>query len=528
MAVPAHDERDYYFAKKYNLLVTPVIAENRDVEPILPYTETSGVLIRSGDFTGLSVQEGINALSDWAEKQGVGKRQTHTKMRDWLISRQRYWGCPIPMVYDKDDYGHVVPEKELPVLLPDVEHYEPSNDGSSPLSKIEEFVTFKTKNGELLKRETDTMAGFACSSWYFLRFADPHNNQKAWDLKKVSYWLPVDCYVGGAEHAVMHLLYARFWTKVLYDAGVVPFKEPFRRLMNQGMVLAQTPFRHPYAGERLGIGEEGIQISFEEAARLPKDQVFYRWEKMSKSKGNVVTPDEAVEKYGADALRVFELFVAPFEQTLQWSEEGMKGAVRFLQRVFKMTDQLKKYFIEEWKKEILDLPATSLGSEVRKYTHQCILKCTEDIERFAFNTYIASLMTYLNHINDALTQLGTKEPTLAEKMAFSEALETFVLLLSPAAPHSADEIWESLGKQNFTYQCGWPLACLELAKEEHITVAVQVNGKLRGTFEISADATDEELKEKALQLEKVAPFIEGKTIRRVIVIKGKLVNIVVS
>ncbi len=528
MAVPAHDERDYHFAKKYNLPITPVIAESIDAEPILPYLEQSGVLIHSGDFNGLGIQEGSKAISNWAEKKGIGKCQTYYKMRDWLISRQRYWGCPIPMIYDQNGDGHVVPERDLPVLLPNVEHYEPSNDGSSPLSKIEDFATIKTKTEESLTRETDTMAGFACSSWYFLRFADPHNNQKAWDLDKVSYWLPVDCYVGGAEHAVMHLLYARFWTKVLYDAGFVSFKEPFQRLMNQGMVLAQTPFRHPNAGERLSIGEEGIQISFEEAARLPKDQVFYRWEKMSKSKGNVVTPDEAVEKYGADALRVFELFVAPFEQTLQWSEEGMKGSVRFLHRVFKMAEQIKKYFSQDWKKEILNVASTPFAAEVRKYTHQCILKSTEDIEHFAFNTYLSGLMTYLNHMNDALAKLGTDEPNLAEKMAFSEALETFVLLLSPAAPHSADEIWESLGKQKFTYQCSWPIACLELAKEENITVAVQVNGKLRATFEIDSDASDELLKEKALQTEKIAPFIEGKTIGRVIVIKGKLVNIVVS
>jgi leucyl-tRNA synthetase len=526
MAVPAHDERDYQFALKFGLPIPVVITPDGDPNRYEPYFEKEGIVVNSGEFSELSVPDAIEKMTTWVEQKGIGRRKVNYKMRDWLISRQRYWGCPIPIVYDENGNPEAVPDDALPVLLPDVEHYEPSGDGTSPLSKIASFVNVTTKEGRTLKRETDTMSGFACSSWYFLRFVDPHNDKQAWDKEKVQKWLPVDCYVGGAEHAVMHLLYARFWTKVLYDAGLVPFKEPFKKLLNQGLVLAQTPFRKPREGERLSIGEEGIQITFEEAQKLPADQVFYRWEKMSKSKGNVVTPDEAVEKYGADALRVFELFVAPFDQPVQWSEEGMQGAVRFLHRVFKLSSDLVKHYQQDWKDRIDKTPSTKISNNIRRFTHQTISKVTQDIERFALNTYIAALMIYVNNLNDALK---SEEPfEEACKLALSEALETLILLLSPAAPHSADELWSLLGKEGFTYQCEWPTANPELAKEEKITIAVQVNGKLRTALDVTPTTPSSDLERMALENERVKQFVQGKSIRKVIVVPGKIVNIVAN
>ncbi len=423
MAVPGHDARDFEFAKKYGLEILPVIApslEEADVE--LPFEASDGVLIHSGEYTGMTVAEAQRQLGEWMEGLGVGERKVNYRLRDWLISRQRYWGCPIPVIHAHDGEIQLVPASELPVELPEVERYEPSGDGTSPLARIEEFVNVTDLDGRLGRRETDTMGGFACSSWYFLRFCDPHNENAAWDRAKVDYWMPVDCYVGGAEHAVMHLLYARFWTKVLFDAGLVSVDEPFQRLRNQGMLLAPTPYRAPREGEKLRVGEVGIQISFAEAKTLPKEDVFYRLEKMSKSKGNVVTPEEAVERFGSDALRVYELFVAPFDQTVPWTDEGAQGAVRFLSRVFRLATELIPTFDAEWPAKIGDSP-----DPVRRATHQVIAKASHDIERFAFNTYIAALMTYVNQINDALQK---PSGSAQERLSLSEALETLVLLLA--------------------------------------------------------------------------------------------------
>jgi leucyl-tRNA synthetase len=336
--------------------------------------------------------------------------------------------------------------------------------------------------------------------------------------------MPVDCYVGGAEHAVMHLLYARFWTKVLYDAGLVPVKEPFQRLMNQGMLLAKTPYRKPQEGEKLGVDEEGIQITFEEAENLPEDEVFYKWDKMSKSKGNVVTPDEAVANYGADALRVFELFVAPFEQTIQWSDEGMQGAVRFLHRVFKLANDLQPHYQRDWRKHIGKAEGTP--KKIRRATHQMIEKATHDIDRFAFNTYIASLMSYLNTINDLLKEADSSDEQT--RLAFSEAMESLTLVLAPAAPHTADEIWSGLGHEGFTYERSWPKFDPKLAEEDTITIAVQINGKLRDTLEMPAGADKATMEEAAMGSDKVKSHIEGKNVRKVIVVPGKLVNIVAN
>jgi leucyl-tRNA synthetase len=523
MAVPGHDERDFEFAQKFGLevrrVIAPVPAEG-DL-PELPWTDKEeAVLVNSGEYDGMLVKEAQEKLGQWMEALGVGERKVQYRLRDWLISRQRYWGCPIPVIHDADGGMHLVPEECLPVTLPDVENYEPSGDGSSPLKRIPEFVNVTDADGRLGSRETDTMGGFACSSWYFLRFCDPGNDDKPWDPSLVRYWMPVDCYVGGAEHAVMHLLYARFWTKVLYDEGLVPVDEPFQRLMNQGQVLGRTPYRAPKEGEKLEVGEEGIQISYAEAGTLPEDQVSWRWARMSKSKGNVVTPDEAVEGYGADALRVYELFVAPFEADVQWSNEGMTGAARFLTRVFKLVDRLGKGYDPEWRRRIGE-ESGEVYSDVRRATHQTIRAVTADIESFAHNTYISGLMKFVNRLTD-LAERIEEAP-----MAFSEAVESLVLLLAPAAPHSADELWESLGRSGFTYEREWPEFDSALAQEDMVTIAVQVNGKLRDTLELPARATKEELEQAALASPKVQAQLNGNAARRVIVVPGKLVNVVV-
>ncbi len=527
MCVPAHDIRDYEFATKFNIPIMQVIEDANGEQSELPFTSKEGVMVNSGPMNGLSVTEAAQKLEEWVIKREIGQKSVQYKFRDWLISRQRYWGCPIPMMYDEDGKEHPVPDEMLPVELPHVESYQPSGDGSSPLSRLDDFVNIEI-DGKKYTRETDTMGGFACSSWYFLRFADPHNYKEAWDKDIINKWLPVDTYVGGAEHAVMHLLYARFWTKVLYDEGLVNFDEPFQTLHNQGMVLAKTPYREAKEGEKLDIGEDGIQLTFEEAAKLDKDDVFFKWEKMSKSKGNVVTPDEAVEKYGADALRVFELFVAPFEQNLQWSEEGIQGSVRFLNRIFKFISEFRHLHIINWRSLIDTVPPHSKSRKFRRFTHQTIQKVTDDINRFAFNTYISTLMVYLNNLQDGVKEVDLTKDDKAVQLALSEAMETLILLLSPAAPHSADELWESIGNTGFTYQKDWPTIIDKFLTNDAVTIAIQVNGKLRGTASVPNDISKENLLQVAKENEKVIPHIEGKEIIKEVVVPGKLVNLVVK
>lgn len=525
MAVPGHDERDFEFAQKFGIEIIQVIAPAGGGEVELPWTDKeAAVMVNSGEYTGMSVKDGQAALGEWMEALGIGERKVQYKLRDWLISRQRYWGCPIPVMYTADGDEHLVPDDLLPVQLPEVENYQPAGDGSSPLAHIPEFLNVTDANGRLGRRETDTMGGFACSSWYFLRFCDPHNDEAPWDLDKVAEWMPVDCYVGGAEHAVMHLLYARFWTKVLFDAGLVPVKEPFAKLVNQGMVQGPTPYRKPREGERLAVGEEGIRISPDEAAALPADEVFYKNEKMSKSKGNVVTPEEAVEKFGADALRVFEMFVAPFEQDVVWTETGAQGAVRFLHRVFKLASDLQASYDPDWRGKIVQDDLSQAGRDLRRTTHQTIRKVTDDLARTAFNTSVSELMKMVNAMNDFLKA----ERNPADDHAASEALESLVLMLSPVAPHSADEIWSGLGRIGFTLDAEWPSFDPSLAREDVLTIAVQVNGKLRDTITVPADAPKEAVEQAALASPRVAAHTEGKTIRKVIFVPGKLVNVVAS
>ena len=527
MAVPAHDERDFEFAKKFGIEVIQVIAPTDGAQVKLPFIAKDGVLVNSGEYSGMPVFESMTALGIWIEGLGIGERKVQFRLRDWLISRQRYWGCPIPIIHTKDGEMQLVPQDCLPVELPMVDEYEPSGDGTSPLAHIPDFVNTTDLDGRLGQRETDTMGGFACSSWYFLRFCDPSNKTEPWNFDKAKYWMPVDCYVGGAEHAVMHLLYARFWTKVLYDAGLVTVKEPFARLENQGQVLAQTPYRYPRVDEKLEVGEEGVLLSFVDAAKLPEEDIFYRWARMSKSKGNVVTPEDAVGGYGADALRMYLLFVAPFNADVQWSNEGMQGQVRFLSKIFKLIDESKAFYVPEWKGLVGFEELDSVAREVRRKTHKTIRKATADIDRFAFNTYVSSMMIFVNELTD-LVQRNKANPSRAFALTLSEAIESLIKMLSPSAPHSADELWTTLGHKGFVVNEVWPTFVSELATDDLVTVAIQVNGKLRDTIEMDAAATNEELEAVAKSLPRVQSHLEGKTIRKVIVVPRKLVNLVAS
>jgi len=531
MAVPGHDERDFEFAKKFGLEIIPVIgpADGSPLpEPLeQAFVTKDGLLINSGEYTGLTVAEGMTALGLWIEALGIGQRKIQYKLRDWLISRQRYWGCPIPVIHTKDGDMELVSPTALPVELPVVDNYEPAGDGSSPLAHIPEFVNCVDNDGRLGQRETDTMGGFACSSWYFLRFTDPHNDDQPWNPEVANYWMPVDCYVGGAEHAVMHLLYARFWTKVLFDEGLVKTREPFARLQNQGQVLAKTPYRRPREGENLGLGEDGVLLSFEDAKSVPESDLFWRWARMSKSKGNVVTPDEMVAQFGADALRLYLLFKAPFHADIEWENKGVEDLSRFLNRVFRAVETMRPYYEPNWRGFLAFDEMDEHGKKLRRLTHQTIKACTDDIDRFSFNTYVSGLMKYVNGLNELMPSPGI-EPSRAFALALSEATETLVLLLSPGAPHSADELWESLGQEGFTYDAEWPAYDASLAAEDTKTIAVQVNGKLRDTFEIASDATQEEHEAAARASTKVAVYLEGKTIRKVIVVPGRLVNLVVG
>lgn len=527
MAVPGHDDRDFEFATKFGIDVVPVIApESNGIVPELPFSAKDGYLVNSSEYSGMSVAQAQTKLAEWIEALGIGERKKNYKLRDWLISRQRYWGCPIPIVYDKDGDAETVPDDLLPVELPLVDSYEPGDDGSSPLAGIDEWVNVTTRNGQLGRRETDTLGGFACSSWYFLRFCDPHNESEPWDKAKADAWMPVDCYVGGAEHAVMHLLYARFWTKVFYDAGLVSVNEPFQRLMNQGQVLGRTPYRAPRDGETLGVGEDGILVSYDEAASMDENDLDWRWVRMSKSKGNVVTPEEAVGEYGADALRLFELFVAPFEQNVNWANSGMQGTARFLSRVFKLVADVAPVYQADWKKLIGAAEPTASSTAIRRASHQFLQKATDDIEKFAFNTYIAAAMTFVNTLNAQLKALPASGSV--EALAASEAVDFLIVGLAPSAPHSADELWSGLGHEGFTYHVPWPSFDASLAAEDTVTIAVQVNGKLRDTIDLPASASKEDLESAALSSEKIAKFIEGLTIRKVVVVPGKLVNVVAN
>jgi leucyl-tRNA synthetase len=475
----------------------------------------------------------VRGVITWLEEQGFGQGRINFKLRDWLISRQRYWGAPIPIVHCAKCGEVAVPEDQLPVVLPDVENYQPSGTGESPLATIPEFVnTTCPQCGGPARRETDTMGGFACSSWYFLRFADPHNNETFAAREKLDYWLPVDLYTGGTEHAVMHLLYARFWTKVLFDAGLVGFTEPFMTLRNQGSMLAWTPGRKPRAGENSG-DEDGesvvdwIVLKPEERAKYPEDEIVWRWARMSKSKGNVITPDDMCEKYGADSLRVYEMFVAPFEDNVQWNEDGINGAFRFVSRLWRWAVSALSEYRSDWRTALNSKEFSEEAKKTRRKLHQTIRKVGNDLEDFRFNTAIAALMELVNELY-SFRSVEAGQSSGRSSAVTSEAVEALILMMAPFAPHLADELWNRMGKTGSTYHAKWPAFDAAAAAENEITLIVQVNGKLRDKLTVPVGTSDEELKRLALASEKVQEMLEDKQVRKVIVVPGKLVNVVIG
>lgn len=463
MAVPAHDTRDYEFAKKFGLPIIPVL-EGGEIEKEA-FTE-DGVHINSEWLNGLGKQEAIDKMIEWLEEKGVGEAKTTYKLRDWLFSRQRYWGEPIPIIHMEDGTMRTVDVEELPLELPATENFKPADTGESPLANCPDFLHVEI-DGVKGVRETNTMPQWAGSCWYYLRYIDPHNDKAIGDPELLKHWLPVDLYVGGAEHAVLHLLYSRFWHKVLYDQGILPTPEPFQKLFHQGMIL----------------GSNG--------------------EKMSKSRGNVINPDEIVESHGADALRVYEMFMGPLEAGLPWSTTGLDGTRKWLDRVDRLIREAA---------EIIDENDHSLD----KVYNQTVKKVSHDIDTLNFNTAISQMMIFVNE--------AYKSKKLNRPYA-----EGFVKMFSAFAPHLGEELWQYLtdSKESIAYE-PWPTYDENALKEENVTIVVQVNGKVRGKFETKQGSDDESLKEQALDLDSVKRHIEGKEIKKIIVVKGKVVNIVVK
>jgi leucyl-tRNA synthetase len=476
MSVPAHDERDFEFAKKFNLKIIPVVEP--DDKTIAQQVEKGkycfigdGIAINSGQFTGLSTANFKEQITKWLEDKGLGKKAVNYKLRDWLFSRQRYWGEPFPLLHCEDGSVIALDEKDLPLTLPQVESYKAAGTGESPLAKIDNWLNVKLPNGIKAKRETNTMPQWAGSCWYYLRYLDAHNNNGGWDRKKEKYWMPVDLYIGGAEHAVLHLLYSRFWHKLLYDLGYVSTPEPFMKLVNQGMIL----------------GEDN--------------------QKMSKSRGNVVNPDKVIAEYGADSMRLYEMFMGPLEATKPWNTQGVEGVHRFLNKLWRTAIN------EETSSLNNSIKDSDPDEETQRMLHQTIKKVTNDIENFRFNTAISQMMIFVNHIS----RLENRP---------KKVIETLVLILSPLAPHIAEELWQRLGHKNTLAYENWPKFDENLAKEKEIELAVQVLGKIKDKIVVPADADEEQIKQKALACEKVVAAIAGKQIKKVIVIKSRLVNIV--
>jgi leucyl-tRNA synthetase len=550
MAVPAHDQRDFEFARAFDLPVVLVYAtEAGETTDTMTEAFATGGTFRAelnSPFTGEpNNKETVRKVIAWLEEQGIGKGRVNYRLRDWLVSRQRYWGTPIPIIHCETCGVVPVPQENLPVVLPDVENYKPGSDGKSPLAAIPEFVNVPCPScGAPAQRETDTMAGSVDSSWYFLRFTSPHDSENPWTTSAANYWMPVDLYLGGREHAVGHLLYARFFTKVFYDAGLISVDEPAQALRNQGMLLGYTPVdassseKHPIKPDELvgysleafteRFAQEGafpaerIVKPLNEAERIEPVRVEMQWLKMSKSKGNSVTPDEIAAKYGADALRLYILFEAPFEDTIQWSEERLVGTFRFLNRVWDMVTGIAPFYRVDWS-ERLGEAVSDEEKTLRRRTHQAIQKLTDDIASLSFNTAVAELMKFSDTLRKFVQANGATSP------AVHEATATLVKLLAPMAPHITEELWERLGYAGrFLYKEPWAIADTTVAAEEEITLVLQVNGKLRDKLTVPAHADNAALESIALASEKVKEHTAGLTIRKVIVVPGKLVNIVAS
>ncbi len=473
MAVPGHDSRDHEFARKHNIPIVRVLEGGEEEDITKAPHEGDGTHVNSAFLDGLNKEEAVQTMNEWLERHKIGKGAVTYKLRDWLFSRQRYWGEPFPLVHDEE--GNVIPlgEEELPVTLPDLKDYKPSESGEPPLSRAKQWVNYKNpKDGKILRRETNTMPQWAGSCWYYLRYIDPHNSKHFVDSEKERYWMPVDLYIGGAEHAVLHLLYARFWHKVLYDAGLVSVKEPFTKLINQGMILGENN------------------------------------EKMSKSRGNVVNPDCVISEWGADSFRLYEMFMGPLEATKPWQTNGIVGCHRFLKRVWRIVvgeDNNLSNMIHERED----------SEELKKALHKTIKKVTEDTDLLRLNTAIAQMMEFVN--------LAYKENGISKNAA-----KILSLLLSPFAPHIGEELWERLGgSETLAYET-WPPFDSALVVEGMITLSIQVNGKLRGTVEVPKNTGKEEIVSKSKAMENVARHLEGKTIIKEIFVPDKIINFVVK
>jgi leucyl-tRNA synthetase len=504
MSVPAHDERDYEFAKKYRLEIRLVVVPRSDdpeatvAEPPLPFVTHDGVLINSGPYSGLSCDDAIRKMSAHAEKKGFGKATVTYRLKDWGISRQRYWGTPIPMLYCEKDGIVPVPEKDLPVILP--ENVDITLTGGSPLGRVPEFVNATCpKCGGPARRETDTMDTFVDSSWYFYRYTDARNDRAPFDSKIAQYWFPIDQYIGGVEHAILHLIYSRFWTKFMRDLGMITNDEPVDRLFTQGMVIKGGA-------------------------------------KMSKSRGNVVSPDEMVARYGADAARLYSLFAAPPDRDLDWQDSGIEGIQRFLGRVYRFVEGNARPQEPDWHKPLPPLSASA--RRLQRKLHQTIKRVSDDFQgRWHFNTCISAIMELLNEANRrALGSGPTRNPVTGAPISgdeiplalLAEVQRNLVLLLAPFAPYLAHELWEMLGEKGNLLKASWPKYDAALAKEEEIEIPVQINGKLRSRVVVAADASEETVVERALAAEKVRAAIAGKQIVKKIYVPGKLLNLVVK
>ena len=530
MCVPGHDARDFEFAKKFQLPIVQVVSRDGSTHELAAAEPGEGIAVNSGRWNGLATADFKKTISSWLQERGIGRATVHYRLRDWLISRQRYWWAPIPIVHCPACGEVPVPESQLPVLLPDVENYRPSGTGESPLAAIPDFVnTSCPKCGGPARRETDTMGGYACSSWYFLRFADPQNDNVFASRQALDYWLPVDLYTGGIEHARSHLLYARFWTKVLFDEGLLGFEEPFLILRNQGSLLALTPGRRPRSQEDGGDSGEKIVdwivLKHDERKRIPADQVVWRWARMSKSKGNVVTPDEMIERYGADSLRVYEMFVAPFEDDVHWSEEGIQGSNRFVGRVWRWLQAARPFFRGDWRTA---RPGTTTpeSRQVRRKLHQTVQKVGAQIETFQFNTAVAAVMELLNAI---YSYAPIEKEALTEgldPLVVSELAETLVLLMAPFAPHLAEEVWQQLGEKGSVNRAGWPAFDPEVAAAEAVNVMIQVNGKIKDKVSVPLDCDGETVKAEALGREKVRQLLAGRQVVKMIFVQNKMLSIV--
>ncbi len=466
MAVPSGDQRDYDFAKKFDLPIKPII-EGADLSE--GAFDGDGKHINSGFLDGLNIKEAKAKMIDWLEEHDAGHKQVNYRLRDWIFSRQRYWGEPIPVIHWDDGTTSLVPEDELPLKLPDTDNIEPSGTGESPLANVKDWVNVYDENGRHGLRETNTMPQWAGSSWYWLRYTDPHNSKEFASKEALDYWSPVDLYVGGAEHAVLHLLYARFWHKVLYDLGLVPTKEPFMKLVNQGMILGSNH------------------------------------EKMSKSKGNVVNPDDIVDKYGADTLRLYEMFMGPLTESVPWDEEGLHGSYKWIQRVWRL--------LMDDNNHLRDRVSNFNDGKLTKVYNQTVKKVTEDFERMHFNTAISQLMVFVN------------EAYKADDLP-AEYMQGFVKMISPVMPHVAEELWSQFGISDTIAYQPWPKYDPAALVENEVEMILQVNGKVRAKVKMAKDTPKEEAEKQALANEHVQKFTAGKDIKKVIVVPNKIVNIV--